>query len=76
MAEVGMSLEEESRPRNPINNEEGNLREGEIWVKLNESQTNNPSELQRTIKELRSELKSVREDNERILKAQEELDNI
>ena len=28
MAEVGMSLEEESRPRNPINNEEGNIRDG------------------------------------------------
>ena len=45
MAEVGMSSEEESHPRNPINNEEGNIRDGEIWVNLNESQTNNPSEL-------------------------------
>ena len=30
MAEVGMSSEEESHTRNPINNEEGNLRDGEI----------------------------------------------
>ena len=52
MVEVGMSAKEESRPINPINNEEGNLRDGEIWVNLNESQ-DNKSELQRTVKELR-----------------------
>ena len=45
MTEVGMSTKEMSHPINPINNEEGNLRDGEIWVNLNESQTNNPSEL-------------------------------
>ena len=28
MADVGMSTEEESHPRNLVNNEEGNLREG------------------------------------------------
>ena len=70
-----MSAEEEYHPRNPINNEEGNLRHGEIWVNLNESQYNK-YELLRTVKELRSELKRVKEDNERILKAQEELNNI
>ena len=69
MTEVGMSTKEESHPRNPINNEEGNLRDGEIWTNLNKSQNNNPSELQRDVKELRSKLKRVREDNERILKA-------
>ena len=39
-----------SHPINPINNEEGNLRDGEIWVNLNEIQTNNPSELQELLK--------------------------
>ena len=53
MAEVGMSVEEESHPRNPINNEEGNLRDREIWVNQNESE-DNKSELQRAVKELRS----------------------
>ena len=46
MADVGMLAEEESHTRNLVNNEEGNLREGEIWVNLNESQNNNPYELQ------------------------------
>ena len=54
MVEVGMFAEEESHPRNPINNEEGNLRDGEIWVNLNKSQNIYPYELQRTINELRS----------------------
>ena len=70
-----MSTEEESHPRNPINNEEGNLRDGEVSINLNKSQ-HNKSELQRTVKKLRSELKRVKEDNERILKYQEELNNI
>ena len=35
MADVGMSAEEESHPRNPMKNEYGNLREGEIWVNIN-----------------------------------------
>ena len=76
MIEVGMSTKEESHPRNPINNEEGNLRDGEIWVNLNKSQNNYPYELQITINELRSQLKIVREDNEGILKVQEEPKNI
>ena len=50
MAGVGIPAEEESHPRNPVNNEEGNLREGEIWVNLNESRNDNPFELQRTVK--------------------------
>ena len=32
MAEVGISGEEKPHPRNHINNEEGNLRDGEIWA--------------------------------------------
>ena len=75
MADVGISTEEELHPENPLNNEEGNLRDGEIWVNLNESQ-DNTSELQRNVKELRSELRRVKEDNERILKTQEELNTI
>ena len=69
MADVGMSVEEESYPRNLVNNEEGNLRDGEIWEDLNESINNNPSELQQTVKELRALLKRVKEDNKCILKA-------
>ena len=65
-----------SHPRNLMNNEDGILREGEIWVNLNESRNNNPSELQRIIKELRAGLKRVREDNECILKSQEDLNDI
>ena len=37
MEDVGMSVEEESHPRNSVENEEGNLREGEIWVIIYES---------------------------------------
>ena len=40
MADVGMFVEEEPRPENCLNNEEGNLRDGEIWATLNESQDN------------------------------------
>ena len=54
MADVGMSVEEESHIRNPINNEEGNIRDGEIWVNLNETRKDNPSELQQIVKELRA----------------------
>ena len=75
MENAGMSAKEESQPRNPMNNEEDNIREGEIWVDLNESQ-DNKYELRKIVKKLRSELKRVRENNERILKAQEELNNI
>ena len=69
MANVGMFAEEESHPRNPINNEEGNIRDGEIWVNWNESRNNNQYELQEIVKELKEELKQVKEDNECILKA-------
>ena len=72
MADVGMYVEEESHPRNPFNNEEGNIRDGEIWVNINESKNDNPSELQKIVKELREGIKWFKEDNERILKAHEE----
>ena len=35
MGDVGISREEEYHLRNPVKNEEGNLREGEIWVNIN-----------------------------------------
>jgi len=59
-----------------VNNEERKPKDGKIWVNINESWNDNPSELQPTVKELRSELKSIREDHECILKAYEELNNI
>ena len=58
-----MSAEEERHPQNPLNREEGHLRDGEIWVDLNDIQ-DNKSELQRTIKESMSGLRKVKEDNE------------
>ena len=75
MVGAGMSTEEEHCPEQPLNNEEGNIREREFWVDLNEIQ-DNKSELKRTLDELSSELRKVKEDNERILKAQEELNTI
>jgi len=42
---------------------------------LNGSRSNKSSELLQTIKDLKFELQSVKEDNERILKAQEELNH-
>ena len=43
MADAEMSAEEEHHLANPLNHEEGNLRDGEIWVDLNDSQDNNPN---------------------------------
>ena len=74
MADAVMSVEEEHLPEQPLN-EDGNLRDGEFWVYLNESQ-DNKSELKKTMNELRYELRRVKEDYERILKAQEELNTI
>ena len=70
-----MYAEEECHPKQPLNNEEGNLRDGELWVDLTEIQ-DNKSKLKRTVDELISELRKVKEDNEQILKAQEELNTI
>ena len=75
MADVEMSAEEERHPENPLNYEEGNFKYGEIQVNLNKSQ-DKKSKIQRTVKELRSELRKVKKDNERILKAHEELNTI
>ena len=75
MADAGMFAEEQHRPEQHLNNEEGNLRDGEFWLDLNESQYSR-SELKKTMDELRFELRKVKEDNERILKAQAELNTI
>ena len=55
----------------PDNNKVGN-----IWVNLNDSSNNKQSEMMETIKSLKAELMSVKTDNERILKAQEELNEV
>ena len=61
MVDVGMSAEEESCPKDPIKNDERNIRDSEFWVNLNESRDDNPSEIQQTVKFLREELKRVKE---------------
>ena len=76
VVDVEMFTEEESCHEDPINNEQGNIRDGEIWVNLNESRNDNPFELLQTVKDIKEELKRVKEDNERILKAQIELNNV
>ena len=76
MEDVEIPAEEKWHPRNLVNNEEGNIRDGEIWVNLNESRNDNPFELQQTFKELREKLKWVKEDKWHILKAHEGLNNI
>ena len=58
-----MSAEEEHRHEIPLNNEMVNLRDGEFWVDLNDSQ-DNKSESQRTVQELRYELRKFKEENE------------
>ena len=75
MSDVEMSTEEENHLEKPLINEEGNFKDGQIQVKLNESE-DNKYELQRTIKELTSNLRKVKEDNEKMLKDQEELNTI
>ena len=48
MVDARMSVEEELHPKNTLNGEEVNLRDGEIQVNLNEIQ-DNKCELQRTV---------------------------
>ena len=62
MERVEASTEDESHHNNPDN----------IYVELN----NQPYELLQTLKDLKTELHTVKEDNERILRAQEELNQI
>ena len=58
------------------NNEPVNDKVGEFWVDLNEIRNNNSSELLQAIRDLKDEVQTVKENNERILKAQEELNHI
>ena len=46
------STERESHPKDIENNEDSNIREGEIWVNQNESRNDNPSKLLQTVKDL------------------------
>ena len=62
MEGVEASIEDGSHHNNPNN----------IYVELN----NQPSKLLQTVKDLKDELQTVNEDNERILRAQEELNQI
>ena len=63
MADAGMSVEEECHSEQPLNNEDGNLMDGEFWVDLKESR-DNKYELKWKTNELRGELRKVKEDNE------------
>jgi len=81
MSGVAIPAEGGSPPHVPENVEpeinEGVNVEGEnIWVHLNNSEDNKHSEMIETVKSLKAELMSVKNDNERILKAQEELNNV
>ena len=60
----------ESYPKEQENNNGEN-----IWVNMNESRNDNQSELLQTVKYLKEKLQNVKKDNERILKAQEVLNN-
>ena len=64
MEDTGIPAEEEEHfLEQPLNNEEGNIRDEEFQEDINESQ-DSKYELKRTIDELRSELRKVKEDNE------------
>jgi hypothetical protein len=71
-----MSVEGGSHPKPQENMEQENFNEENIWVNLNESRNDNQSEMLQTVKDLKAELQSVKVDNERILKAQEELNDV
>ena len=71
MTDVGKFAKGESHPKDPENNEYSINREGEIWVNLNESRNDNPSELLQTVKYLKGKLKQVKEDSDHISKAHE-----
>jgi len=48
---------------------------GEIWIDLNEIKNHNSSELLQMVKNLQAELLSMKANNERILKTQEEINH-
>ena len=76
MVDVGKSAEGESHPKDPQNNQEGNIRDNEICVNLKESRNDNPFKLLQTIKYFKVELKQIKEYNEHLLKSHEKLNTI
>ena len=64
-------LEEYADEESPLNEKSNSRRE-----LIKEEITNNSSELLQTVKELRTEMETVKKENERILRAQEELNQI
>jgi len=81
MSEAAMSAEEGSQPKLPKNNEpemieKDNEEGGNIWINLNISGDNKLLEVIKTVKSLRAELQGVKIDNERIMKAQKELNDV
>ena len=71
-----MSTKEDSHPKEQQNIEGENINDGNLWVNINESRNDNQSKLLQIVKDLKQELQSVKEDNELILKSQEELNNV
>ena len=64
-------LEEYADEGSPLN-EQSNSRKEHVKEEI----TNNSSELLQTVKELKIEMETVKKENERILRAQEELNQI
>ena len=64
-------LEEYADEKSPLNEKSNSRREP-----IKEEITNNSLELLQTVKELRTEMETVKKENERILRAQEELNQI
>ena len=64
-------LEEYADEESPFNEQSNSRREP-----VQEEITNNSSELLQTVKELRTEMETVKKENERILRSQEELNQI
>ena len=58
-----MYEKEKCLPKNLLYKQEGNLRDGEFWVDINDNQ-DNKYELKRTVNELTYELRKVNKDNE------------
>ena len=64
-------LEEYAGEESPFTEKENSQRDP-----IQEDITTNSSELLQTVKELKSEMESIKKENERILRAQEELNQI
>ena len=64
-------IKEYAEEGSPLNEQSNSRKEP-----VKEERTNNSSKLLQTIKELKPEMETVKKENERILRAQEELDQI